>query len=266
MKRGEIQGIFFTDNAAPANEHQITDMTLADIVSHIVGQAGEFGHCNLVKDIWPEGIITTDIDFDNSTEVDSYEVKQGNFWQRLQEIAEIDFYYMWVSKANVFNFKPHPMFSASLPTPVFELDDEWLAEPLDIETRNTEQVGQIKLSGTTPAGLQITGWYPDDPTAGPIVERGNYLGTANTLMSDIAGRMYGFENRSHTVTAHIGNGTGLLIDLMDRLSITYASAADGIDWDEKKFWVHKIKVDILANFTARTTLELEAENAIDIGT
>jgi hypothetical protein len=265
MKRGEIQGIFFTDNPYPANQHQITDMTLADIVSHIVGQAGEYGHCNLVKDCWPEGIITTDIDFINSTEIDSYEVKQGNFWQRLQEIAEIDFYYMWFSKANIFNFKPHPMFDVTLPNPVFELDDEWLAEPLEIETRNTEQVGQIKLSGTTPAGLQITGRYPTDPEPGPIIERSNYLGTADTLMDIIAGRMYEFENRSHTVTAQIGNGVGLLIDLMDRISITYASTVDGIDWSEKMFWVHKINVDITANFTAKTTLKLEAENSLDIG-
>ena len=168
MKRGELQGIFFTDQASPANEHQIIDMTLADIVSHIVGQTGEYGHCNLVKGVWPEGIITTDIDTANSTAIDSYEVKQGNFWNRLQEIADIDFYYMWLDKGNVFHFEPHPMFAPVLPTPVFDLDSALLSEPLEIENRNTESIGQVRLSGTTPAGLQIFGKYPTDPTAGPF--------------------------------------------------------------------------------------------------
>lgn len=262
MKRGELQGIFFKDDATPTNEHQITDMTLADIVSHIVGQSGEYGHCNLVKDVWPEGIITTSIDTTNSTEIDSYEVKQGNFWQRLQEIAEIDFYYLWVDKANVLHFEPHPMFGASLPTAVFDLDSALLSDPLEIENRNTEKIGQVRLNGTTPAGAQISGRYPTEPTAGPIISKSNYIGTADTLMADVAERMYKFENRSHTVNAQVGNGTGLLVDLMDRVTITYTSAVDGVAWSAKEFWIHKIKVDILANFTARTIFTLEAEGDV----
>lgn len=260
MKRGEIQGIFFSDAAVPANQHQVNGLTFATIFEHIMGQAGEYGHCNLVKGVWPEGIITLDIDYANSTEIDNYEVKQGGFWQHLQDMAEVDFYYLWCSKANVLNFKPHPMFGV-LPTPVFDLDSSWLAEPLDIENRNTEQVGQVRLDGNTPAGLQIFGKYPANPTAGPIIHKTGYVATADTNMSAIAERMYKFENRSHTVTAQIGNGVGLLIDLMDRLSITYTSAVDGITWSAKKFWVHRIAVEVLANFTARTTLTLEAENA-----
>lgn len=260
MKRGEIQGIFFKDVGSPANQHQITGMTLAEIVRHIVGQSGEYGHCNLVRGVWPEGIITLDLDTANSTAIDSYEVKQGNFWQRLQEIAEIDFYYLWFDKANVLHFKPHPMFG-SVPSPVFELDSEWLSGSLEIEIRNEETVGQIRLSGTTPAGLQIFGKYPTEPTVGPIITKSGYIASTDAEMAAISERMYKFENRSHTVTATIGNGVGLLIDLLDRISITYSSAVDGINWSEKKFWVHKITVEILSNFTARTMLGLEAENA-----
>jgi len=260
MKRGEIQGIYFTDQASPANEHQINGLTLAGIVSHIVGQSGENGHCNLVRGVWPEGIITLDLDTANSTAIDTYEIKQGNFWQRLQEIAKIDFYLLWMGKDNVLHFRPHPM-SGSLPSVVFDLDKNLMSEPLEIETRNTENVGQILIDGTTPAGLQINGKYPTEPTAGPIVHKSGYIATANTKMSDIAERMYKFDNRSHSVTTQIGNGIGLLIDLMDRVSITYSSTTDGIAWSEKKFWVHQIKVDILQNFTAKTTLKLEAENS-----
>jgi hypothetical protein len=274
MKRGDIQGIFFTDQGSPANKHQIIDMTLAKIFYEIFG-----GHCNLMRadqaiydnslwggafstTTWPEGFMPISFDFINSTAIDSYEIKQGNFWQRLQELADVDFYYTWIGKDSTLHFEPHPMFAPVLPTPVFDLDSAWLAEPLQIENRNTEQVGQVRLSGTTPAGLQIFGNYPSDPTAGPIKTKGNYIGTADTLMSDIAERMYLFENRSHTVGATINSGIGLLVDLMDRITITYTSAADGIIWSAKPFWIHAIKVDVLANFTCRTELTLEAEGDV----
>jgi hypothetical protein len=261
MKRGKIQGIFFKDVAVPANQHQINGMTYASIVEHILGQAGEYGHCNLVAGVWPEGIITLDIDSANSSEVDEYEVKEGNFWQRLVEIAEIDRYLIYMSKDNVLHYVPHPMFGASLPTPVFTLGSDWLAEPLRIERRNVEQIGQVKLHGVTPRGLQLLGKYPTNAEPGPIIEKSGYVATSNALMNTIAERMYKFENRDYTVEARIGSGLGLLVELLDRVQITYTSAADGLTWSAKKFWVHGIAVEILANFMARTTLTLEAENA-----
>lgn len=256
----EIQGIFFKHVASsPGNDHQIVSMTYADIVGHIMGQAGEYGHCNLVRDVWPEGFVTLNLDTANSSAVSSYDLKKGNFWTRLQEIADIDFYYLFFSKANVLNFVQHPMFG-TLPTPALDLTSSLLLEPLAITPRNV-QVGQVKLRGQTPAGLQITGIYPTDPTAGRVIERAGYMATSNAKMTTIAERMYKFENRSHTVEAKVRGGVGLLLDLMDRVSITYASAADGISWSAKKFWVHRIVVEVLTNFTARSTLLLEAENA-----
>ncbi len=261
MKRGEIQGIYFRDVGSPANNHQINGMQLADIVEHILGKVGEYGHCNLVKGVWPEGIIDLDTDAANSTTVAEYEVKQGNFWGRLQEIADIEFYLLYVDKFNVLHYIPHPMFGASLPDPAITITSDLLLEPLDIEPRNTESAGQIRLQGATPAGLQISGKYPTEPTAGPIVHRAGYLATANTLMDTIAERMYKWENRDYRVTAVLPGAIGLMLDLLDRVAVTYTSSADGISWSSKKFWIDRISVELLANFTARTTLVMDAENA-----
>lgn len=261
MKRGRVQGIFFKDVGSPTNWHQIDGMTYAGIVDHIVGIAGQSGHSNLVRGVWPEGIITLNTDNTNSSAVDEYEVKEGNFWQRLQEIANIDFYVLYMDKAGVLNYVPHPMFGGSLPDPVLTLTSDLLLEPLQFERRNDEEIGQVKLFGTTPAGAQISGKYPTNAEPGPIVSKGGYMASSNSKMAAIAERMFKFENRDYTVTAKIGNGLGLLLELMDRVAITYTSSQDGISWSSKKFWVHKISVSLKDNFTAETELVLEAENA-----
>lgn len=274
MKRGEIQGIYYRNVAgSPANRHQIINMSLAKIVYEIVG-----GHCNLMhaseaanydSSLWSgsfttttsdEGFMYLDIDDANSTDLDEYEVKQGNFWSRLQEIAGIEFYLLYVDKFNVLHYVPHPMFDATLPDAVLTITSDLLLEPLTIERRNTEAVGQVKLQGTTPSGLQISGKYPSNPTAGPIVYRSGYLATANTLMNTIAERMYKSETRDYRITAVLPGGIGLLLDLMDRVSMTYTSSGDGITWSAKKFWIDSISVELLAGHTARTTLVMDAEN------
>lgn len=260
MKRGKVQGIYFRHvDSGPANQHQIVDMTYAGIVEHLVGKSGEYGHCNLQRGIWPEGIMTLNLDTANSSAIDEHEVKEGTFWDKLQEMADIDNYILFVKKTNELNFVVHPMFG-TLPTPVFILTDAMLLEPLTITTRNTEEVGQIKLQGTTPQGLQLSARYPTDATTGPIVTRSGYMATDNSKMAAIAERLYQFENRSHTVEARIGNGVGLMLELLDRVAITYSRTADGIAWTAKKFWIHQITVELRANFTAETTLLLEAEN------
>jgi hypothetical protein len=261
MKRGRLQGIYFRHVAsAPANEHQIVDMTYAKILEHIIGQAGEYGHSNLRRGVWPEGIITLNADDTNSSAITEHEVKEGGYWERCRELAEIDFYLLFFSKFNVLNFIPHPMFEAVLPDPVLTLTSALLKEPLRITRRNTEEIGQLRLQGTTPQGLQIRGIYPTDPEPGPIVTRGGYMASGDTLMDAIAERMFRFENRDFTVEAKVKGGVGLLVDLLDRMAITYSSAADGVSWVSKKFWIHKIAVELLSNFRAETTFLLEAEN------
>jgi hypothetical protein len=261
MKRGRVQGIYFKDDSTPANDHQINGMQLADIVEHILGKSGEYGHCNLVDGVWPEGFLELDIDATNSTTVAEYEVKEGNFWSRLKEIADIEFYLLYVDKTNTLHYIPHPMFDASLPDPVLTITSDLLLEPLDFDRRHTEQIGQVKLQGTTPAGLQISGKYPTDANPGPVMQRAGYLATSNALMNTIAERMYKFEARDYTITAQLSGAVGLMLDILDRVAVTYTSSGDGITWSSKKFWISKVVVEIMENFTARTTLTMDAENA-----
>lgn len=261
MKRGQLQGIYFKEDASPANEHQITGMQYADIVSHIVGQTGEFGHCNLVDGVWPEGFMLTNIDAANSATPDNHEIKEGNFWGRIQEIANIENYLAYVDKGNKFNYIPHPMFQATLPGVVFDFDSSWMLEPLEIENRNTETVGQVRVQGATSGGEQISGKYPTEPTAGPPDQLSGFKATDNTDMATVAERRYKYQNRDVSITVKLAGAVGLMIDLMDRLSITYTSSVDGITWTAKKFWVEGIRVQLQDAFTAVTTLRLEAENS-----
>lgn len=260
MRRAEVQGIFFRDESTPANAHQVNGLTYGHIIEHTCGIVGEYGHCNLVRDVWPEGFMDLNIDKTNSVAIDEHEVKRGNFWSRLQEIANIQFFLLYLDKTNTLNAIFHPMFG-TLPTPVLDIDSDLLLEPLKITPRNTEQVGQIRLQGSTPAGLQISGKYPADATAGPIIQRTGFKATASTLMNTISERMYKYDNRDVSVVATLPGAIGLLLELMDRVSITYTSSVDGVAWSAKKFWIEAIRVEIQRDFMATTTLNLEAENA-----
>jgi len=133
-------------------------------------------------------------------------------------------------------------------------------EPLTITPRNTEQIGQVRLQGSTPGGVQISAKYPTDPTAGPVIQRSGYKATSTTGMQTVAQRMYLYENRPYSVKMNLPGAMGLLFDLMDRVSITYTSSDDGVTWSAEKFWVEGIRVSIRDAFTMDSELTLEAEN------
>lgn len=260
MKRGEVQGIFFREAISPANDHQLAvGDTYGDIVQHIVGKSGQFGHTNLALGIWPEGFMATNIDTASSVSPGEHEVREGNFWATLQEIADIDAHLLYVDKTNTLQYIPHPMFTSS-PTAVFDIAASLLLEPLDITPRNTETIGQVKIQGTTPSGLQISGYYPTAPCIGPVLHRSGFKASSSALINTIAERIYRFENRDYDVAAMLPGGVGLMVDLMDMVTISYSSAADGVAWAAKKFWVESIRVEVKSNFTATTMLRLTAEN------
>jgi len=260
MKRGRIQGIFFKADASPGNDHQITNMTLANIVNHLLGIEGEFGHCNLVRDVWPEGIAEVDIDTTNSLPLDSYSLKEGNFWQRLQEIAGLDGYLLYVSKDNTIHYVPHPMFG-TLPSVTMDFTSAHIIEPLGITPRNTETVGLVKAHATDASGAQYDGVYPAAPTAGPIKALSGIKTTSGGDLDAVAERHYKTENRAYTVEMTCPGAIGLLFEILDRISITYTSSADGITWSAQKFWIENIMVALTSAEEITTTFTLEAENA-----
>ena len=275
MKRGRIQGIFYKHVASsPGNRHQIISMNYAKIVYEIIG-----GHCNFLipgeesnydSGNWsgafttrqyPEGFLFLDINTSASAAVSEYTLKEGGFWERIVEIADIEFFLAYVDLTSTFHYIPHPMFGASLPTAVFTITSDHLLQPLRFEPRNTEEVGQVRIYGTTPKGEQLTGKYPTQPTAGPIVERSGFMATTSGNITAMATRMYKFANRDFRIEAKLQGAVGLMLQLLDRVAVTYTSTPDGIAWSEKKFWVDGITVEIGRDFNAVTTLILDAENA-----
>lgn len=275
MKRGNVQGIFYKNVASsPGNRHQIIGLNYAKIVYELIS-----GHCKLMhssqiatydSQLWsgafttpaqPGGFLLLDLDIANSTAVTDYLVREGGFWERIKEMADKDLYLAYTDNAGVFHFIPHPMFDATLPTPVFTLTSSMLLEPLRIERRNTEEVGQVIIQGSTPAGLQISGHYPSYQAVGPVLVKAGYLATSSSLMTTIATRTYKFTNRDYRITAKLPGAVGLMLDLLDRISVTYSSSADGISWSAKKFWVDSIAVEPSENFKAVTTLVMDAENS-----
>lgn len=275
MKRGVVQGIFYKNVASsPANRHQIIGLNYAKIVYEMIGGHSSLMHSSQIgiydSQLWsgafttvasPWGFLILDLDIANSTLVSEYLVREGNFWERIKEMADKDLYLAYTDNAGVFHFVPHPMFDAALPTPVFELTSSMLLEPLRIERRNTEEVGQVIIQGTTPAGLQISGRYPSYSAIGPVVVQSGYLATSSSLMTTIATRKYKFMNRDYRIEAKLPGAVGLMLDLLDRINVTYTSTPDGIAWSQKKFWIDSISVEIADNFNAVTTLIMDAENA-----
>lgn len=273
MKAGEVQGIYFKSVAsAPANRHQIINMSYAKIIYEIIS-----GHCNLMhsseaanydSSLWSgafttqtfdEGFLFLDLNLTNSSLVGQYTVRQGGFWSKLSEIADIDNYLLYVDKTNTLHAIPHPMFNASLASSVLTITSGLLLEPLTIE-RRYQTVGQVRISGSTPDGTQISGKYPDDPQPGPVLQKTGYMAASNAAMTAIATRIYKYQNRDSVVTAVLPGAVGLLLELVDRVAITYTSTVDGMAWSAKKFWISDISVAVKSNFTATTTLKLDAEN------
>lgn len=274
MRRGSVQGIFYKNVASsPANRHQIIGLNYAKIVYELLS-----GHCNLMhssqiatydSQLWsgsinsvpiPAGFLLLDLDIANSTLVSDYLIREGNFWERIKEMADRDLYLAYTDNGGTFHFVPHPMFDAVLPTPALELTSAMMLEPLRVDRRNTEEVGQVIIQGSTPAGLQISGRYPSYSAAGPVIVKPGYLATSAALMTTIATRTYKFMNRDYRIEAKLPGAVGLMLDLLDRISVTYTSAVDGITWSAKKFWIDSITVEVSENFNATTTLVMDAES------
>lgn len=254
MKKDKVQGIFFAENATPANLHQITDMNLANILEHIV----DF-HCNLSMTNYDEGIILHNIDTTNSVGLDDWEVKEGRFWQRLTEIAFADTYVLFFDKENVLQYTPHPMFLTH-PPPILNLTESDMMEPLTI-TPNYRTIGQVKIFGRDSEGFQLEAKFPTSIGQGEVIERSGVIARNATFLTRLATQIFKFESRANTIIVKLGGSIGLNLELMDLITITYARAVDGINFVATEFWIHKIDVAFQENFNSVTTLTLQQDNS-----
>jgi len=258
-----VQGIGFTEAGAPANSHQITLMRLGHIVEHILEE-----HCNISTTTNPEGWVdTSDIDVTASTRVDRYNFRQtNNAWSALQEVGRNEFYYLYFSKDNAVHYVPHPMFSAVLPTPVMEFTASFCSERPTVNVHAVKKVSQMKLKAVTDDGAVLTSIYPTTPDdEGQLRELTRIRCNAQARLSVLVRREYDWLRRDYTVQWPAPGFSGLLFELLDRVTVTYTgTTANGVDvdWEKKPFWIHRIEMRPGPAYTGQTIFTLEEEPTI----
>lgn len=262
LKRGRVQGIYFTINAAPSNAHQITGMTSGHIVEHLIDGHTNMGPSTPAPNGW---VDITDIDKANSADLNVLALHEGIIWERIKQLAENEFYIHYFSKDDHFHYIPHPCFNAPLPAVTMEWDNDFFAEPLEITPRTDKRVKQVHLRALTDAGTILTSKYP---VASPATVEPEAFGEPYTKFRlrcntqaqlDLwAKRRYQWENRDYTLRVHANGIAGVYFEIMDLIEITYSSAVDGISWSQENFFLHKIDVRLNPKErTARTTFTLE---------
>ena len=293
------QGIGFKDQGTTARAHyhqfdSITGggerMTMGRIVRHLLGYCDELGtppatnphwvaHTNLVyhETENPHGWISLDdvmmqpfdvvSNPDGSMRVNAYIVEEtDNLWQRLCEIAENEYFFIYFDKTDGLHYNRHPMYDTVLPTPVMTFDSNFCVGKPIIELHDPKQLRQVRLHAVTDAGATMHSYYPESPTYvyGNVLEISRIRCNDEDTLDRWAETRYKFENRGYTVRWKAPGLCGLLFELMDRVQITYSgTSANGVhvDWTAKKFWIHEIVVTPETGHTGVSEFVLEAENS-----
>lgn len=270
-------------------------MTMGRIVRHLLGYYDQLGvppatnpdwvaHTNLVYHasqnphgwISLDGVTTDPFDAaanpEGSMRVDRYNVREtNNLWSTIRQIAQNEFFVAFFDKENNFYYMRHPMYASSLPSVVMEFTDEFcVGRPVVHVRQNTSisEVGacrQVVLHAVQDDGSTIHSEYPTSPTYvyGKTIETSFLRCNDQDTLDEWARTHYLYENRDYTVRWRAPGLCGLLFDLLDRVSITYAgTTANGvhINWSEKKFWITRINIVPGDGFTGVTEFTLEAEN------
>ena len=230
-----IQDIGFTSQITPLNDHQITNMSLASIVDHIIRR-----HTNLVFDAtaMPDGIVTTlNIDFTNSVKLERYNVsKSQNMWRTLQNIgggeSSGEFYRCWFNKANEFFYQPTPMFGSE--TTLGTLDSSMFWNRPRIKLNNNQpgkKIGKVQITAVKNFNTIFTSSFPNPPGDGKILPSKDGIFAANQAESDLfAQRMFEWLTRPFTVT--IGVDPAIIafeVDLGDKVTLDYNGPVDTVD-------------------------------------
>lgn len=260
-----VQGIGFTEAAAPANSHQITNMRLGHIIEHILEE-----HCNISTTNNPEGWVdTSDIDTTNSTRIDRYNFHQtNNAWSALQVVARNEFYYLYFSKDNAVHYLPHPMFNAVLPTPVMEFTSAFCSGRPTVNIHAVKKVSQMKLKAVTDDGAVLTSIWPTIPAdEGQLKELTRIRCNTQARLDALVMRQYDWLTRDYTVMWPAPGFSGLHFELLDRVYVTYTgTAANGVDiaWELKPFWIHRMEMRPGPGLTGQTIFTLEEEPTISV--
>jgi len=276
-----LQDIGFTAQATPTNDHQITDMTLADIVEHILD-----AHCNAVYNAttMPDGVVTEDdIDTTNSVQLDRYNVsKSDNMWRSMQAIGggeeAGEFYRCWFDRHNKFYYQPAPAFWTTPPTSKGTLTTAHLRGAVRVKLNNnqpTARVGQVNITAIKDFDTVYTATYPSSPAAGKILpSRDGIYAEDQSKTNTLAERLYKWLTRSYTLTVEVDPGLLLFgddgdgLDLSDKVAVTYDGPAEDttsgagvhLNLSAEPFFVYGAQVTFdAAGRMARAVLTLEQD-------
>jgi hypothetical protein len=287
LQGGWLQGIYFKDVGATgrANYHEFDNtyhLTMGRMILHILGYMDELA----VPDTWlshtnvayhatgnPAGWVDTsgieDTVFDTATNpegsmrVDSYIVDEtDNLWNTIQGIAANEFFVAYFDKADRIHYRRHPMFALSTPDAVIDFDESMIIGAPEVELRSTDNISQVILHAVTDQASVLHSTYPDLTSVAGAGRRReiSHLRCNNQATLDAwANFRYKYLTRDATVTITLPGASGLLFDLLDRVTITYTgTSVNGVhfSWASKAFYVHDIVVEPQGN----SQLTLEAEN------
>ena len=260
LNNAGLQGIYFSEQATPANPHQITDLNLGKIVEHIVEQ-----HTN-IADSTPGGWVdTARIDTLTSTSVDVYSVRSSNsIWQTIADIAENEFYVRYFTKEDKLVYESHPQFKATLSDVTLTITAQDMLTLPEVIYRNDVVVDQALLYALTDTGTILEAKFPSTVgTEGRRQKYPNLRCNSQTRLNLLAERAYRFLNRELNFRVVLPGAIGAFLELYDRVAVTYSGTTTNgvtINWADKKFWIDRISVRRSQRTSAVTELMLEEEN------
>lgn len=280
-----IQDISFTEQASPANNHQVTGLTIGKVVQHILQK-----HCNFLYDPTgaagsPDGIIAeTDIDT-SGTAVEIYNVRRSdNLWRTLQQIGGGEegggeFYRPYFNRHNKFIYRPAPPFRSPLPAARGTLTKSHIRGTVQVRFHNSqpgERVGQVQLVAVKNATTVYDALYPAQPADGKIVKLDSGVWAHSQARADVeAERLYKWKTRLYTITLEVDPGLilfgddGLGLDLGDRVLLTFNGPAEDLatgagvhlNLSAQSMFVYGLSIGYdLAGRAARASLTLEHDN------
>ena len=280
-----LQAIGFTEQASPANDHQIAPtMRISSCFTHIVQR-----HCTFIFNAttMPDGIVTeTDIDTAD-TALALFNVRGGdNFWQVLVnqvsggEEGGIQFYRPYFNRLNKLFSQPAVAFQASPPSSKGTLTKEHLRGRVRVIVRNAklaDLTGQVQLTAVQSSNSVLTSKYPaTQPTRGRIlVKNSGIFADAQADVDTMAENLYNWLNRPYTLMVEVDPGLILFgddgqgLDLGDKVTVTYDGPAEdaitgagvSLDLSAQDFWVYKYGVTFDSEGrAAKGSLELEADS------
>lgn len=273
LQNAGLQGIYFSESAAPTNPHQVTNLNLGKIVQHIIEQ-----HCNISSTAFIQNADstysanpvggwsdTTGIDTTNSSSVDVYIVREsGSMWSSIQSIAANEFYVRFFTKFDEFIYTNHPQFDPTLADSVLTLDQNNIIGQPEVVFRERDLIDQAVLLALTDTSAILESKYP--PTVGTDARidtsQNNLRCNSQARLDVLAERYFDYQNRDYSLRVSIPGAWGLMFELYDRVLVNYSGTArNGVDLSFvfEPFFIESIDVQRVGNFGAISTLRLEQQ-------